>query len=208
MNVVLSSDYASVRRQVNTGDVVFFDGKGGVSSFIRLFAGSPSHAGFLYREPGEDRVRVLESTSLKVDGHKVLGVQSHFLSDRIDSYRGRVWIAKLCMLNRRVVDANLDRAREFIEDMRGRRYDFWQMFREGWKQAGLPRLFPLQENYNRLYCSELVAAFLKHLGILPHRVNPSSVSPGALAAFSIYNPILFQVSGKHKDLRHFNTVYP
>lgn len=205
---ILTTNYNSIRGRLSTGDVVLFDGRGFVSRLVRMFAGIPSHSAMVCKTHDDGRVQLIESTSQWIGRNWVIGVQFTYLSERLKNYKGRVWVAPLTAENKQKVKDDPKILEDYLIEMYGKSYDFWQVFRKGWSLVSLPRLFPLKENYNRLFCSELVAGYFKRAGILPSSVNASTVTPRELAQFRLYGPILLQLCGKRTDLPGFNTVKP
>jgi hypothetical protein len=206
--------YFMIRNTLRTGDVVFFDGKGVVSGLVRMFAGYPSHAAVVekvYRKKiGDDetyRIRLIESTSQWVGKKWQVGVQYTFLSDRVKRYKGNIWVAPLSHDSRFRISQYMNDWEFCVDSMRGKRYDFWQAFRKGWAQK-LPSLIPVKQDFDRLFCSELVVALMQSVGILPLTVNASTVSPRELAQFAVYACKYYQIAGPKKAIPKFNTVNP
>jgi len=57
--------YTEVRDNLNTGDIVLFSGKGGISTAIKLFTHSKwSHVGMVFKVPNINMVLLWESTTL------------------------------------------------------------------------------------------------------------------------------------------------
>jgi hypothetical protein len=135
----------------------------------------------------------------------VVGVQNTYLSDRLRDYRGRVYIAPLSVDNHTLLSRNHTQWERTLESFRGGRYDFWQVFRQAWR---LPRLIPVKEDFDNLFCSELVAALLKSVKILPAWVNASETTPSDLARFDLYRKALLQVSGKRRTVKGYNSHNP
>ncbi len=73
--------YETVRKNINTGDVVLFSGKGAISHGIKLLTLSKwSHVGMALKLPDTDTIFLWESTTLNnladaKDGIKKKGVQ-------------------------------------------------------------------------------------------------------------------------------------
>ncbi len=204
---MLKVRYKKVRSELRPGDVIGFNGRGPVSWLIRKGAGIPTHLALVVTpldSTHQQRVQLIESTSLSLPGKKrFIGVQRTYLSDRLMTYKGEIWWFPLskwakALINGCVMEDVLDR-------YEGVKYDFWQAFREGWSKV-LPRLFPVSESANHVYCSELVAFVFKELGILPEKLNPSCISPAELVSLGIFSGTYYQLKGKSKQIPRYNTL--
>ena len=86
--------YKDLREKLDTGDIVLFSGKGGISTGIKWFSKSKwSHVGMILRIPEWDMVLLLESTTLSnlkdlQTGRIVKGVQLVPFSERLKTYDG------------------------------------------------------------------------------------------------------------------------
>ena len=143
--------YDGIRRLVDTGDLVFFAGNGFISRLIRFATLSPySHVAIVLRTAANDRVTLMESTSLMKG---VRGVSMTYLSERLKDYEGRADIAILSKDARATLNA--EACRDFLYRCVGKPYDtrgaFW---------AGVGQLFriPGKERLDSLFCSELADA--------------------------------------------------
>tara|TARA_R110002096_G_scaffold137381_1_gene290692 strand:- start:148 stop:678 length:531 start_codon:yes stop_codon:yes gene_type:complete len=160
---------------MKTGDVIGFSGKGDVSNVIKQFTGCDiSHIGIVYRTP-EDRVVIMESTSLNdipdcVTGERIKGVQQQYLSDRLASYDGQAyWYA---------LDADVEDFEpmfDWLEQVHENRTEYDTAQAIG---AGIDYFVP--ENHeclNKLFCSELVSHALQLAGVVPDEINASEETP-------------------------------
>ena len=103
------------------------------------------------------------------------GVQFHFPRRRINRYRGRVWHYPLAE-PLGVIDSTM--LGEWCADMAGIEYDLVGAFRS--RDTILGCLLRRKADLTSLFCSELCAAALTHIGRLPADTNPSSWSPNRL----------------------------
>ncbi len=162
--------YADVRADLKTGDLVLFSGASFFSSVIKWAVGGRwSHVGVVVRSPQfPGRVLLWEATTLAdiadvERGHAAPGVQLVPLSDRLARYAGEF---KLRALDKPItpdMDAALTRRRA---ELSGRPYetDKLELFHaafDGWF-AQLRR-----ERLHSLFCSELVAEAYQAMGLLP-----------------------------------------
>lgn len=169
--------YSEIRELLRTGDVVMFKGKGLVSWIISRLGGK-SHVGVVYR-PNREAVLLYESTTLSdlrdvSTGRKVRGVQLVNFSQRVATYRGRIWVRRL--------DKALDSGQRRImvktrEEFAGKAYEqsLWQLIRAGfkWKLQ--------QKDLGSLFCSELVAEVYQRMGILKDTIPSNEFNPGDFA---------------------------
>lgn len=167
--------YEQLRQYIKTGDVIGFSGKGDVSNIIKRFTGCDiSHVGIVYRTT-EDRVIIMESTSLNdlpdcETGERIKGVQQQYLSDRLDSYNGQAyWYA---------LDSDQDDFRAmnaWLEEVHDNRTEYDTLQAIG---AGLDFFVPdNRECLKKLFCSELVSHALQLAGVIPDEINPSEETP-------------------------------
>src|SRR5262245_41615080 len=100
------SKYDEIRGQLQTGDLVLFSGKGGVSAGIKWLTFCEwSHIGMVVCTPSGsgplgDSVLLWESTNLDnlkdaIDGVAKRGVQLVLLSERVQTYPGAITIRQL-----------------------------------------------------------------------------------------------------------------
>jgi|GEM_PF-155272 hypothetical protein len=215
--VMNRATYKKVRHQVREGDLIAFNGRGFASSLIRRAQKKPpTHVAIVQWVPEAfpstpdgptvQRLRLLESTSLKhSSGKRTLGVQTTYLSERLKTYEGEIWWLPLSDLNRRLFNklplANL------LSKYEGTKYDFWQVFRLGWRFL-LPSILPIKESDRFLFCSELVAFLYKQATILPKSINASEVTPADLVSYTLYQDNYVLLKGKYIKLTNFNSTFP
>ena len=188
-------EYADVRDDLKTGDLVLFSGASFFSSVIKwAIGGKWSHGGVVVRSPRlPGRVLLWESTTLAdlpdaETGRAQPGVQLVFLSERLARYAGEF---KLRPLDRPVtpdMDAALARRRS---ELSGRPYEREKLelidaALDGW--LGRSR----GERLNSLFCSELVAEAYQAMGLLP---EPPDGPPS-----NEYTPRDFARGGRRRSL--------
>lgn len=207
-----SAKYDQVRKNMRPGDVIAFAGNGPVSEIImRTTQSNVSHVGVILQsepvagEPGSGTFQVIESTSL--DGR--VGVTISRLSERIQSYEGKVWWLPLRDSVRQRMD--VEAFRQFLLQQEGKPYDVPQAIMSGLDQLDdselLERATHASEDFERFFCSELVAAALEaSRAIAP--LNASEVTPIDLCMFSIYKPDYYQLKGEAETIGGHNTVSP
>jgi len=196
-------NYNTFRDHMREADVIMFEGEGAISWTISLFTDGPSHCGgvsvnrVIPESPIAARdlrrfVRVMESTSID----DFTGVTESRLSARIKAYKGRVWWLPLSDEVRQQM--SVKRYLDFIYRQEGKKYDF--------RQCLFGRMPWCKENFDKFYCSELIAGALEYSGALPE-INASAVTPADLARLAIYRECV-QLKGKPKYIKDFNTIHP
>ena len=184
------------------GDLVFFSGRGWVSSVIQLATYSLpgvgfSHVGIIGRY--HDLPVMYESTSFDrppcaISGIEITGVQAHWLDDvAYEPGKGRLYV---CPLKRDLYPHEEERLCRLLEMYRGNiRYDMIGAVRSG--GFFLRQLLSLvhDESDATLFCSELVAAVLEETGIwsTPNwsKWNPNSLYRALRLKGIISDPILY-----------------
>jgi len=167
--------YQELRNYMKTGDVIGFSGKGDVSNVIKHFTNCDiSHVGIVYRT-AEDRVIIMESTSLNdipdcVTGEQIKGVQQQYLSDRLSSYDGQAYWYALDTDVEDFTPMNI-----WLEDVHEDRTEYDTVQAIG---AGIDYFVPdNHECYRKLFCSELVSQALQLAGVIPEDINASEQTP-------------------------------
>lgn len=161
--------YEDLRPTLDTGDIVLFAGKGGISASIKWFTRSRwSHVGMVVFLREMELLAVWEATTLcniadVLTGVATKGVQLVPLSERLRRYPGEIAIRRLVEL------AALRQA------LRGRPYerrvlDLVRAAYDGWAGANA-------ENLSSLFCSELVAEAYQTMGLLPPDPPSSEYTP-------------------------------
>ena len=198
--------YKNVRNRMQPGDVIAFSGKKFSSDTIKWITdGNVSHVGVVFQsrllangtpQPGLLN-QVAESTAL--------GVRFTRLSGIMRNYEGQIWWLPLSETSRARLD--LETFHNFLLHHEGRPYDFHQA-----GILGLDKLDPLeiiqnQEDFEKLFCSELVAGALEAGGVI-ETINASRVAPIDLCRFQIYADHYVQLTGPVKYINWFNSVDP
>ncbi len=161
------ASYNTIRDSLKTGDIVLFSGKGLISLVIKKFTDSLwTHVGMVIKSDELDTLLLWESTTLSkmkdIESNTARqGVQSVFLSKRIEDYDGDVAIRKL----------NIDRTPKMIDGLKGFRKEskekpyernFIEAFKGGYEGIGGENT----EDLSSLFCSELVAEAYQRMGLL------------------------------------------
>lgn len=190
--------YIRIRDSLNTGDLVFFSGKGHISSIIKNFTNSKySHVGMVLKLDlpllSQEKTFIIESTTLNNQKDIILdeyrkGVQIIPLAQRIEAYDGSVSIYKLnqpltvdeerilvgwCLqLHTSKVDYDdlieLIKAGIDVENMPWYKRILFTPFK---------RVFLSKQNLKKLFCSELVCKALQQVYRVPLTINPSEQVP-------------------------------
>lgn len=163
--------YNDLRRDLQTGDLVFCSGSYFFSQIIQKFTHSVwSHVGMIYRDPTLERVFILESETL-------IGVRlaplSKYLRDyhgKNRPYRGNIVIART---HPEIDLAKLNHAISFGMDELTKPYDNFEIVR-----IALRILFRVsRRTRDRKYiCSELVYECFHNIGV-PFKLRDEYVSP-------------------------------
>jgi hypothetical protein len=163
-------------------DIVAFSGIGLISDIINVATwGIPrfgvSHVGIV--AGSKDGLLLWESTTLdelpcQIQGKKVSGVQCHPIDAAIERYRGRIWRYPLY---RELYPEETQRLTAFLMAQIGKGYDEIGAFRSAGFGPIESMLHP--ENLHALFCSELVAAAYREIGIMPTD-NAGKWNPHAL----------------------------
>lgn len=178
--------YDALRPVVKTGDLIFFSGRGLTSWLIKRATRSDfSHVGIVVRDPAFG-VLLVESTTLSKmpdlwTGRRTEGVQAVYLSQRIATYQGAVWIARG---KRPLERAEEERLARVLYELRQRPYErsYWTLAR-----AALPNwLGGNGPDPSSLFCSELVAIALQAVGRLPMSPPADAYAPHELAWLADY----------------------
>ena len=175
--------YAQYRDKMEVGDIIAYGGKGRLSNLIKALTRSEvSHVGIVLQTRVVDEKggryfnQVIESTTL----NGFAGVQVSRLSAMLAMYAGEVWWLPLAPEIREQLD--LEKFTTWLFAQEGKLYDSLQA-----AGSALDLFLPEQdEDYGRLFCSELAAGGLKAGGALPASVNPSEVTPAELVRWKLY----------------------
>jgi len=171
--------YADIRDTIDTGDIILFSGKGGISDCIKLFSGSKwSHIGLVVKSVELDFIMLWESTTLcnlqdVEDGVCKNGVQTVALSDRINTYDGDIAVRKFLGCK---TPAMLAALKQFREESKNKPYEqnkveLIQSLLDG-------HLFKENtEDLSSFFCSELVAEALQRMGILSDKLPSNEFIP-------------------------------
>lgn len=175
--------YDKIREELNTGDVITFSGKSHVSNGIKRFTDSDiSHVGMVLKKgivEGKKRVFLIESTSLEnlpdvFTGQKFQGVQVQYLSDRIKDYDGQVYLRKL---KKPLTDGQKAQLIIFLMIQHKAKKEYDTIGAIGAGIDIFDFLLSNVDNYDEFFCSELVAAGFKHIGLLPESYKASEATP-------------------------------
>ena len=175
----ITKQYAEIRDQLNTGDIVLFSGKGGISAGIKWATFSRwSHVAMVLRLVEYDFVTLWESTTLSnltdLDTRMPMkGVQLIPLSDRVQSYGGEIAVRRLrdAPLDANAIQALMALRKEF----RGRPYEKSQaeLIKAAYDGPGGHN----EEDLSSLFCSELVAESYQRIGLLNEKKNSNEYTP-------------------------------
>jgi hypothetical protein len=204
--------YENVREKMQPGDVIAFSGKGGFSEIIKWATRSAvSHVAAVFQAhvPDAGAIRgdffnqVIES-NLSRDA---IGVSLAMLSDRVASYDGFIWWLPLSPATRKKMD--LPGFLEFCLRQERKPYDVPQAVKSAidFMDSRLPAgmLSHNREDFEKFFCSELIAAALEHSKAIP-RLNSSEVTPVDLCMFKIYSDEYVQIKGEVTEIVGFNTL--
>lgn len=160
--------YNDIRDDLQTGDIVLFDGRGFISRLIQIGSGSRwSHIGMVVRSKDMDLMLLWESTGLSKsrdirDGKLKKGVQLVSLSSRIETSKGNIAVRQYQGdMNYRALRAFKD----FRLETRNVPYErnLWELI---FSLLDFSWLAPNKPSLSSLFCSELVAEALKRMKIM------------------------------------------
>lgn len=188
-------NYDNIRHTVKAGDIVLFAGAYAESKMIRFFSGGKaSHVGIVLRAYYDEDIRqnIVEILEANHDEYypDVNGVVINRLSDRLPFYKGDVWILPLNDEFRATIDWK--QFETFLMGEVGKEYDMetrWKSAIDFLDKIGLSHN---EENLQKYFCSELVAAAFKKSGGMPN-INPSEISPADIYQWDIYQDDFYQI---------------
>lgn len=167
------------------GDIITTSGTGFVSGAINIGTlGIPSyhasHIGIITEV--DSRRLIIESTSVhpmqtpcEYSGEPVKGVQLHTLEDVV-ARPGKAWVHPL---TRPLYSHEAQRLRLYLFARLGSEYDLLGAARSAGVIFNALQSVLREEDLHTLFCSELVAAALSHVGLFPTR-NASRWNPNKL----------------------------
>ena len=180
--------YKETRNKMKPGDVIAFGGHGLMSNVIKNVTSSPvSHVGIIMQTDVSDGIfinQIIESNGKKKGR---TGVQVFRMSERLAEYDGSVWWLPMA------VEFDKKEFIDFLFNQVGKKYDAPQAIR-----SAIDFTPDQQEDLDKLFCSELVAAALEHVGVLGN-INASEQTPADVCGFGIYGDVC-QLKGLLKDI--------
>ncbi len=195
------------------GDVIAFGGSSHFSGIIKMaIRAEVSHIGILLHTQQQSE-RSDAVTHDIIDSTSRQGVAVSLLRDRFDAYDGDVWWLPL----RRDLRANrFDYTAfvRFLEEQLGKKYDHSQaagsaidVFDAVTLPFGIRSPGANDENFDRFFCSELVAAGLKAGGMLPVHINASEATPIDICRWHIFAPEYYLLKGEPiKEISGYNSL--
>ena len=163
---LIACDYANIRQQIKSGDILLASGSSVFSQLIQHVTGSIwSHVAFILRLDAIDRIMVLESV-------ESIGVRTVPLSSYIHDYNGtgngypgKLLIARHDQFNLAIIN-NLS---QIAVDLFGYPYSTEDIVRIttriGMNALGLTKNHPLIQSHKAFICSEYVYECYKSVGI-------------------------------------------
>ncbi len=197
---------------MNAGDVIAFGGSSHFSGIIKLaIHAEVSHIGILLQTQVKDE-KTGERINYIIDSTSRQGVAISRMENRLEQYDGEVWWLPL-QDKIRGKQFNQQPFSEFLMQQKGKKYDhsqaagsaidFFDDLPFGWRGPGYN-----DENFTRLFCSELVAASLKAAGILPENLNASEATPIDICRWNIFAPEYYLLKGRTKEISGYNSLEP
>jgi hypothetical protein len=171
--------YSEIRDELNTGDIVLFSGKGFISGLIKWFTRSPhSHVGMVIRSVEIDMILLWESTTLSkvkdiLSHTSKQGVQLVLLSERVNTYKGKIGIRKLEGVD--MTGKRIETLTDFRNEMKD--CDYEQNKLELAKSAYDGPFGRNKENLSSVFCSELIAEMYERWELLPEAVASNEYTP-------------------------------
>lgn len=189
-------EYADVRRELKTGDIVLMGGTSIFSRAIRMLTGSMwSHVGMVMKIDEPDILLLWESTTNGHDedvqtGEIKRGVQLVPLSKRVRDHTGNLGFRSL---NRRLTSAEMAKLNKFRHSVKDKGYDFdgLELLRAA-LDSGL--FWENREDLSAYFCSELIADTYREIGFLDggkpaNEYTPDDFSSKASPPLSLLNGV-------------------
>jgi hypothetical protein len=198
------SRYKAIRDKIQPGDIVAFAGTSPMSKTIMAFTKcNVSHLAIVFEskvlfegaaQPGKV-VDIFEAnqTYTKADGTELVGVHRSRMSNRVKYYPGQMWLLPLNISERRKID--LAKMVDFLLTVEGTPYDVPQAI------SSLSGINP--KDYDKFFCSELVAAALQEGGIM-QGVNPSQMTPKDVILAEAISDTYYQICGDKEPISPIN----
>jgi len=196
--MLIQTKYHNVREDIQEGDIIAFGGKGGIPSLIKLFTRSNvSHVALIMKaKTNQEGILNLMIESTTLEGYS--GVVVNRLSNRLKDYKGDAWWLPLSKESRERAD--WEGSYDWLKRQKRKAYDSLQAL-----GSGLDLIMNNKEDFDRLFCSELISAFYEHVRII-EAINSSEVTPIDLCMFNLYEHNYYQLCGQVKDIRGYNSV--
>lgn len=212
---VATITYKEARRRMRPGDVIAFGGKGRLSDMIKFATRSNvSHVGVILQTKVTDDTtgrffnQIIESTSL----NGFTGVSISRFSDHIRDYQAELWWLPLSAKIRK------DRFNsvaffDFLFQQNRKEYDALQAVKSAFDALdqlpfGMHGPTYNKEDFDKFFCSELVAAGLEAAGSVGP-VNASEVTPIDLCRWKIFKKTYYRLKGDgSKRISGYNTLDP
>jgi hypothetical protein len=187
---VIQADLSDISAQLQIGDVVAFHGDTPVCKVIEDATKSAvSHVAII----------------CEVSPNPLI-IQAHFPKVTVDDMATEIatdidtaiWILPLSAETRKSFD--VDKFLSFIRKQIGKEYDFKQCYKAGlikWLGDKLP--ISDDEDFTKVFCSELVAGALESAGVIPD-LNASRQVPSDVVAMPIYADAIYQVKGEPLEI--------
>jgi hypothetical protein len=177
--------YEDIRKQLKTGDILLFSGKGGISEGIKFFTLSKwSHVGIVYRfdDPRDAKGSIFcwESTTLSNlqdadTGKLTKGVQRVELSERLERCFASGYEVSVRPLAKSLTDDMIRALNDFRHEVSGRPYEKDKI--ELLKTAYEGIFGNNKEDLSSLFCSELVAEAYQRMGLLTEKMPSNEYTP-------------------------------
>ncbi|TNE67564.1 MAG: hypothetical protein EP335_01280 [Alphaproteobacteria bacterium] len=209
--------YADARPRMKPGDVIAFSGKGHFSEIIKLATLSDvSHVGVILQTQmvGDDEDRFFNQIIESATVRGFSGVSASRLSERLADYDGNIWWLPIRM-NLKVEIEKYKAFYNFLFKQAALRkpYDLPQALLSAvdiLEHTALEDDMPgyNREDFEKFFCSELVAAGLEVAGVVP-RINASEVTPIDLCRWNIYEQDYYVLKGEGQPkISRFNRLDP
>lgn len=206
--------YHLVKEYIQPGDIIAFGGNSLFSKWAKLTTSSAvTHVAIVVQTKMHDEIssqysnQVMEATSYR--GKQ--GVMTNRLSERVASYDGDIWWLPLSSNARRIFEENKKHFLNFMFEQNGKPYDILQLFGSAVDAIDELPIFSSisynQEDFNRWFCSELIAEGLETAGVI-QGVNASEVTPVDICRFKIFKKRYIQLKGETRKIAGFNSLTP
>ena len=190
----ISTGLETIQKTILPGDVIAFGGTSKISKLIKLSTGAlVSHVGIVVKTPNDNStLSFMEAT---IADEKVV-ISNLF--EKMATFNGNIWLLSLKRSLR--ASFNLEHFQLFLHAQHNKPYDTRQALESAFDFADHVPLLKrgltyAKEDFNKIFCSELVAGSLEASGIIKE-LNASEVTPIEICNWDIFEDKYYRLKGK------------